>query len=433
MAQADEPRIDAIPLESLSGDPISIRAAGLPPGSNVIICIERIDNAGVKWESRSSFAAGGEGTVDSGVQQPLSGGYKGVDKCGPFWSMKPTSKNKPATAFGTDLAPEKFTAKLESQGNLIASCGFVRYRLAKGVDRVEIRENGVIGTLFLPQGTKKLPAIIVFGGSEGGVFEPAAVKFANKGYVTFALAYFGMEGLPDELQEIPVETVERGVQWLKSHPRVGADSIGVWGASKGAELALLSASLIPDIKAVVAKSPSAFAFEAIGGSMGKVHKSSWSYRNKSIPFVPVGFTFRIGASYMWARMRKKPWPTRIMYASAIKQAKDPEAAAIKVELINGPVLVTGGGGDGVWPSDEMARMIVERLKSKGHSHDNLSLIYAKAGHQIASPYSPTTINYLTAPDGFVELLGGTPSANAHASQDSTPRIFEFLEKALVKG
>jgi len=164
--------------------------------------------------------------------------------------------------------------------------------------------------------------------------------------------------------------------------------------------------------------------------MGKVHKSSWSYQGKSIPFIQLGFTMRISISYMRARMRKRPWPTRLMYATAIKRAKDIETATIKVENINGPVLVTGGGSDGVWPSNVMARMIVERLKSKGHPHDDVSLIYKSAGHQIASPCSPTSINWLTAPDGFVELLGGTPSANAQASLDSSPKILEFLKKAL---
>ncbi len=431
MPQTDGSGIDVVPLESLSGEPVTIRANGLPPGSEVTLRIEKTDKSGVKWISRAKFAAGDDGTVDPAVQPALSGDYTGIDNAGLFWSMKPASINKPTTAFGTNLAPEKLTVILELEGNRVASREFVRVRVAKGVERVEIKENGVIGTLFLPQGNEKLPAIIVLGGSEGGLFEPAAAKFASRGYITFALAYFGIEGLPDDLQEIPVETVERGLQWLKSHPRAKGDSIGVWGASKGAELALLSASLLPDIKAVVAKSPSAFAFEAIGGEMGKVHKSSWSYKKESIPFVPVGFTMRIGLSYMWARMRKKPWPTRMMYARAIKHAKNLEGATIKVENINGPVLVTGGGRDGVWPSDEMVRMIVERLKSKGHPHNDVSLVYAEAGHQIASPYSPTSINYLTAPDGFVELLGGTPSANARASQDSSPKIFEFLNKALV--
>lgn len=345
--------------------------------------------------------------------------------------MKPTSKDKPSGAFGKSLAPENLTASLESDGKRVASQDFVRLRLAHGVERVEIKEEGVIGTLFLPNGNDRRPAILVLSGSEGGTFEPAAATYAAQGYVTFALAYFGMGDLPKELEEIPVETVERGLRWLKSHPRVKGDSLGAWGASKGAELALLSASLFSDIKAVVAKSASAFVFEGIGEGMGKVHKSSWTYKGESLPFVPIEFNMRIGASYGWAQMTKSPWSTRPMYSFAIKRDEELETAAIKVEDINGPVLVTGGGRDGVWPSDEMARMIVDRLKSKGHQHDDIALTYPDAGHQIASPYAPTSINYLTIPGAFVEMLGGTPMANAQASEDSWPQINEFLAKALL--
>ncbi|HEY5532819.1 MAG TPA: acyl-CoA thioester hydrolase/BAAT C-terminal domain-containing protein [Candidatus Anoxymicrobiaceae bacterium] len=58
------------------------------------------------------------------------------------------------------------------------------------------------------------------------------------------------------------------------------------------------------------------------------------------------------------------------------------------------------------------------------------MTYPDAGHQIVSPYTPTNINYLTIPGGFVELLGGTPVANARASEDSWPKINDFLAKAL---
>ena len=56
-----------------------------------------------------------------------------------------------------------------------------------------IREEGVTGTLFLPEGNDARPAIVVLSGSEGGTFEPAAAQYAALGYVTLAIAYFGME------------------------------------------------------------------------------------------------------------------------------------------------------------------------------------------------------------------------------------------------
>ncbi|OFW67094.1 MAG: hypothetical protein A2V52_05220, partial [Actinobacteria bacterium RBG_19FT_COMBO_54_7] len=353
-----------------------------------------------------------------------------VDQAGLFWSLKPVSANRPSGAFGKSLAPQEMAAWLEVDGERVATQGFRRLRLAPGVERIEVREKGVIGTLFLPAGEGARPAVLVLSGSEGGTFEPAASQYAAQGFVTFALAYFGMEGLPEDLEEIPVETVEKALEWIAAQPRVNGDAIGVWGASKGAELALLSASIYPAIKAVVAKSASAYVFESIGETMGKVHKSSWTYHDKPVPFVPLAFNMRIGMSYFWSRYRHKPWPTRPMYAHAIKHAPDLESARIKVENINCPVLVTGGGQDGVWPSDEMARIIGKGLASRGRKSEHVVLTYPGAGHQIVSPYSSTSINYLTVGGGFVELLGGTPKANALASEDSFPKINEFLDRAL---
>jgi dienelactone hydrolase len=433
MAATAQPEIVVEPLESLSGEPVSVRAVGLQPDAQVAISIKRTDDAGVTWESRAQFVAGDDGKVDTASQAPVAGDYRGVDQAGLFWSMKPTSADRPPGAFGKSLAADSLTASLESDGQTLASREFLRLHLARGVKRLEIKEEGVVGTLFLPDGDGVRPAIVVLSGSEGGTFEPAAALYAAQGYVTFALAYFGMDGLPDDLEEIPVETVERGLQWLKSHPRVRGTSIGAWGASKGAELALLSASLFSDIKAVVGKSASAYVFESIGETMGKVHKSSWTYRGESVPFVPLQFNMWIGASYGWARMTKKPWATRHMYSYGIKKAGELEAATIKVEDINGPVLVTGGGRDGVWPSDEMARAIADRLRAGGHQYEDVALTYPDAGHQIVSPYAPTTVNYLTVGGGFVELLGGTPAGNARASEDSSPKINEFLAKALSLG
>ncbi len=427
---AKEIKLIVEPLESMSFEPVMIRAEGLRPGSRVTLGIEMTDDGGVTWSSSAVFVAGEDGTVDTSQQARASGSYDYLDQAGLFWSLKPVSENRPSGAFGKSLAPHEMKAWLEVDGERIATQEFKRLRLAPGVERIEVREEGVIGTLFLPAGEGVRPAVLVLSGSEGGTFEPAASQYAAQGYVAFALAYFGMEELPEELEEIPVETVERALEWLAAQPRVNGDAIGVWGASKGAELALLSASIYPAIKAVVAKSASAYVFESIGETMGKVHKSSWTHGGKPIPFVPLGFNMRIGMSYFWSRFRHKPWPTRPMYAHAIKHAPDLESARIKVENINCPVLVTGGGQDGVWPSDEMARVIGKGLATKGRKFEDVVLTYPGAGHQIVSPYSSTSINYLTVGGGFVELLGGTPKANAIASEESFPKINEFLAKAL---
>lgn len=275
--------------------------------------------------------------------------------------------------------------------------------------------------------------MIVLSGSEGGTYEPAAAIYASHGYVTLALAYFGMEGLPPALVEIPLETVGRAIEWLKAHPRVKGDAIGLWGASKGAELALVAASYYPEVKAVVAKSPSAVVFEGTGPEMGRNHRSSWSVKGEPLAFVPIVFNQELSESFFAAMAKKQPWATAPMYEYALQDKDAVESAAIEVERINGPVLLVSGGQDGVWPAGRMSQMIMERLRSKGHPFPDVRLHYEVAGHQISAPYSPTTVNWLQIPGAFAEDLGGSPEGNARAAMDSWPKILEFLRRHLGGG
>ncbi|BAF60544.1 hydrolases of the alpha/beta superfamily [Pelotomaculum thermopropionicum SI] len=424
------PALEISPLQALAGEPWKIRVSGLTPGAPVTLVAEQQDNKGIKWESHAVFHADQSGVVDPAVQAPVSGSYEGADPAGLFWSLRPVAGVKPAGTFAKSLEPQMITVSVEVEGERILAQEVERLYLLPGVKRVEVRESGVVGTLFLPAGEGRRPAIIVLGGSDGGTYEPAAAIYASHGYVTLALAYFGMEGLPDSLVNIPLETVGKAIEWLESRPEVDKDAIGVWGASKGAELALLAASHYPQIKAVVAKSPSAVVFEGISKDSGKNHQSSWTYKGEPLSFVPTIFTEELAGSYFAAVAKKEPWSTAPLYEYALQNQEAVEKATIKVENINGPVLLVSGGRDGAWPSGKMAEMIMQRLREKGHPFPDMHLHYRDAGHQISTPYSPTTVYWLTLPGGFIEDLGGTPEGNAAASMDSWPKIIDFFARHL---
>lgn len=97
---------------------------------------------------------------------------------------------------------------------------------------------------------RPLPSIILLHGSEGG--SPASaratdIRFAQLGYAAFALNYFawpgsGVDGVPQALVDIPVEVLETTRTWLMKKPGVDAETLAIWGASKGAEFALVGAS-----------------------------------------------------------------------------------------------------------------------------------------------------------------------------------------------
>ena len=75
-------------------------------------------------------------------------------------------------------------------------------------------------------------------------------------------------------------------KWLK---KLGYKQIGIDGTSKGSEMALIAASLFPELSCVIVRVPSHFVSEGLSGS-GKNKAPSgtscWSYRGKELPYAP---------------------------------------------------------------------------------------------------------------------------------------------------
>ena len=87
-----------------------------------------------------------------------------------------------------------------------------------GPVHISVRENGVIGTLVVPDTKRPYPGVLRIGGSEGGISITDAETIASEGYAVLALAYFGMEGLPAELEEVPLEYFGKAIAWMKGSP-----------------------------------------------------------------------------------------------------------------------------------------------------------------------------------------------------------------------
>lgn len=87
--------------------------------------------------------------------------------------------------------------------------------------------------------------MICFSGSDGK-FELSrmlARAFQLSGLTTLALAYVMEEGLPRQFFRVPIEPLEAAAKRLHG---MGYEKVGLWGVSKGAELALTAGSfLIP--------------------------------------------------------------------------------------------------------------------------------------------------------------------------------------------
>ncbi len=247
------------------------------------------------------------------------------------------------------------------------------------------------GAFFItPDGAGPFPAIILLGGSEGGdgTVRTKAPLFLAEGYAVLGLpyyspAYFGQQpqfpNLPRAFHNIPVDKLEVARDWLRQQSSVGDRPVGVYGVSKGAEFALLGASLIDGFDAIAAIVPTDVVWEAWGPGTVEGESSSFSWRGKPLPFVPyVGMNEEI-AKYATpepnVRLRTPQDAGRHRYPEKV------EAARIKVERIDEPVLVAGGDMDNVWASGEMAQYLAERRHAAGLP--TVSLVFPEAGHGLS--------------------------------------------------
>lgn len=278
---------------------------------------------------------------------------------------------------------------------------------------VEIRTPDLFADFYAADPATASPgAVIVLGGSEGGIESATRIarRLAEAGFSSLAVAYFGEEGLPAVLNEVPLERVTTARAWLEARPeRLGA--IAIMGASKGAELALLAASRDPAIRAVVAGVPSNVVWQGIdmtGGPTG----SSWTVGGEALAYTPYDFSQGFRGVYQ-------------LYADSLPGA--PEGAVIPVERINGPVLLISGGADALWPSADMSGRIVARLQQAGFAHSIESVVYADAGHAAFGPPLRDT----TALEQQLAFLGGTVEGTVAAREDGWPRVLAFLRRALA--
>ena len=277
----------------------------------------------------------------------------------------------------------------------------------------EVHADGLVAQYIHPTTPGRHPALLILGGSEGGTagVRRLAAPFAAQGYSVLALSYFGAEGLPQNLDQVPLEYFATGLRWLAARPEVDGARIGVFGISKGGEAALLVASRNPAIRATVAGVPSNVAWQGIIRPAWD-NRSSWSEGGRPLPYL--SYDFSHGFSSILA-----------LYTGALATGAQHPDAEIPVERINGPVLLISGRDDTMWPSTAMSDAVVARLRAHNFRFPVQHLAFENAGHAAASP---SILGHSSqGPDSFV---GGTEEGNAAARAESWRATLCFFRDAL---
>lgn len=280
-----------------------------------------------------------------------------------------------------------------------------------------VEKDGFHGVLYRPE-SDQFPgkALIAFSGSDGRfpLTCMLAELFQRAGLTTLALAYWNAPGLPKQIAALPVEAIQHSALWLQAQ---GYEKIGLWGISKGGELALLSGSLMPDlISCVVAVCPMDMVCQGIDARKKKpLPASSWSWRGAELPYAPLSCSRR---RMLADSLRNRELTLRSAYGRAVEDA--PAEAIIPVERIGGPVLLLTAQHDSMWPSAEAAERVIARLDRAGFPHPHLHVCYEYASHLLV----PMALHT----DKVFVMQRKYPKQCAQSRADSLEQTLRFLAR-----
>ncbi|KAJ0023710.1 hypothetical protein NQD34_003609 [Periophthalmus magnuspinnatus] len=418
------PLLSADPCRALINEKIWIRARFLPPLSPVTVSTQMYSEERDLWQSYAHYNTDSEGTVNLCRDASVGGSYVGCEPMGLFWALHPAPGEREGLRQVKKCTTDKPAFKVSvSEGHVslghrgaehseLASISIERSYMAPGVKRVEIRENGLVGTLFLPPGPGPFPAVLDLFGMAGGLMEFRSALFASKGYASFSLAYFGHKDLPGPLKTINVGNAyfKTAFQFLQDHDQICQDRVGVLGISYGGYLTL-RVSTLPGVKPA--------CLICINGPVGSTaplsddegRTKAFEFEQKHWNFTPEGYVIFKDISF----------PENL-----------PEPLRVKIEEIPCPVMYIVSEDDLSACAAENADVLEQTLNACGKGHLFTRLSYPGAGHLIEPAYSPhTRLSLWTVkPEKLFVLWGGQPAPHAVAQEDAWRRIHQFLDTHL---
>jgi pimeloyl-ACP methyl ester carboxylesterase len=358
------PRLVATPASGLWGAPLRIELSDLAPHAHATLRARTRDARGTTFTSNTPVTADVSGRVV----------LRGDAALRVLWTLTPPTAPE-AWAF---VPPQgAATIHLAAAGVTAVVRRGLRAR-GVSVDRFTLPRDGVDGELFEPRSTsRRRPAVLLLGGSEGALERTdEAELLASHGYPALALAYFHASTLPKNLLRIPLEYFARALRLLARQPGVDPSRLVVDGESRGSEAAQLIGIHYPAlVHGVIAEVPNASSACGIEPWTGAGRSSgclgaAWTYRGKAIP-----------------------------YDRPSAHPDHPFAD----ERIDGPILLTCGEDDLLWPSCPMAHAIATRLHALGFAHRVTMLDFPHGGHGVGG--------LPNVPSRFPPVLGASRYAN----------------------
>ncbi len=408
------------PGSALIDVPIAVQLSRLVPGEEVVLRAQTHDKDGREFRSWARYHADADGRLDLAMVAPNEGSYRSVDSSGLLWSMRADPDEWFVHARSWVNRTYQLSAETQNGRKVL---DISRTFPWEPLEHRLIEHGDFRAEFWLPPGAGPHPAIVVLGGSSGAPSRIRSALLAVRGYAVLNLLYLETDPWPPELIEVPIEELTRALDWLGDMDVVDGERIGVYGASKGAEYALLAASKDPRIKAVAVWGPAAVVMFGISFQHPLTIRSSWSLGGKPVPFA-TGVSYvtmlRNGVRLLAGRNIS----FRSTYEEAFSSA--PDESFIRIEDIAGPILLLSGKDDQMGPATLMGAAIEQRLADGRFEHELRIRAYEDAGHAMKLDLWPGG----GRPSRFVG--GGTPEANHRAGRSAWREILNFFSETLMR-
>ncbi|KAL2102599.1 hypothetical protein ACEWY4_001767 [Coilia grayii] len=414
------PVLSAQPTRALVDEKLQIVARNLRPRQEVTLYSIHHTEDKDCWEAYGHYISDEHGSVSVTEDASTGGTYTGVEPMGLLWSMHPI----PGSRHGLRLRKRDIMSPMVvnisifsghmtqgfSEKDALATVVTERWYLAPGVQRVDVRERGVKGTLFIPPGPGPFPAVLDMWGGGGGLVEYRAALLASHGFVTMALEYLSAD--EHRTHDIGTEYFEKSYQLLHSHPQVCPGRVAVLGLSFGAAVTFTLAAY--------SKTAQPQCCVCISGThVYPLNKSSSELQDRMNRNTAKAYLDE--NNHLVAKYTILPIPT------------EPELK-VHVGQIKCPLMIVVGQDDQNWATVESTEDIQQMMERSGNGHLLTVLSYPGAGHLIEPPYTPHVrfSNFITQHNKqkVLMLWGGQTKPHADAQEDSWNKILLFLHTHL---
>lgn len=185
---------------------------------------------------------------------------------------------------------------------------------------------------------------------------------------------------------LPVERIGAAITYLKAQ---GIEKFGIAGASTTGMYALLAASYYPEITLTIAMTPADFVMEGFyqGKRDGQTEwpgdgESSASWEGKPLPYLPYAYRHPEYGKKMKEEAKKGGdlIASREIFVSSEKAHPIREEEFIKIERIQGKLLLIGAEDDVLWETEKYIKRMEKRLAEREHTCEVESCIYEHATH-----------------------------------------------------